>query len=134
MDFGLAKPTLNLDDRTETHELALVGTPSYMAPEQFDADRLDHRVDIYSFACLGYKLLSAKRPFEGCSLAGMISQKVRFQVPARDQIGRGVSEEMHTFLSSGMHPEREQRPDSLRECAAWAGPVDLVGIDSLRRG
>jgi tRNA A-37 threonylcarbamoyl transferase component Bud32 len=133
MDFGLAKPTLNLDGRTETHELALVGTPSYMAPEQFDADRLDHRVDIYALACLGYKLLSARRPFEGCSLAGMIRQKIKFAVPPRDQIGNGISEEMHAFVEGGMRPEREERLASLDACVTWAAPIDVAAIESVGR-
>lgn len=133
MDFGLAKPTLAVDDRTETHELALVGTPSYMAPEQFDGDRLDYRVDIYALACLTFMLMTGRKPFTGKSLARLIREKLFYTVPTRDEFGTRISPEMHRFLDAGMRADRDDRLDSLSTPLAWSAPVDVAQIEALTR-
>src|SRR5579864_3906412 len=76
LDFGLAKaiwgPERNLDlsqqatlTGTETLVGQILGTPSYMSPEQARATDVDKRTDIWAFGCLLYELLSGKRTFEG---------------------------------------------------------------------
>ena len=130
MDFGLAKPVLHAGDRTETHETTLVGTPSYMAPEQFDDQGLDLRVDIYALACLTYALVGAGKPFRSTGYGKLIQEKATFTLPARERIGPGISAELHEFIDRGMHPDRDQRLDNLDLCLAWAAPID---VQALRR-
>ena len=75
LDFGLAKafakdggqdfskvPTLSLMD---SEEGKIVGTPSYMSPEQAQGKPVDKRTDIWSFGCLLYELLTGQRAFRG---------------------------------------------------------------------
>ena len=130
MDFGLAKPVVSLDERTATHELTLVGTPAYMAPEQLSGDTLDARVDIYGLCCLAYVLLTGSKPFDTKNLLDLVRRKLAFTVPAAERIGSGVSREMHEFLSRGLLAEREQRIDSLAEYVEWAAPVDVQALVS----
>lgn len=61
-DFGLAKTVEGSHDLTATG--SLLGTPSYMSPEQVRGAKLDRRSDIYSFAIVVYEALSGQRPFE----------------------------------------------------------------------
>ena len=132
MDFGLAKPLAAglgaLDERTATHELTLVGTPAYMAPEQLSGEELDGRVDIYSLACLAYILLSAVKPFDTRNLLDLVRRKLSFSVPPAELIGDGVSPAMHEFLARGLEPSRERRLASLEAYAGWAAPVDLEAL------
>jgi serine/threonine protein kinase len=71
LDFGLAKLFRNLDDADETIANTLttpgatLGTPRYMAPEQFRVDEIDHRVDIYSVGVILYEMLSGRLPIDG---------------------------------------------------------------------
>jgi eukaryotic-like serine/threonine-protein kinase len=58
LDFGLAK----LTDETETLD-HVVGTASYMAPEQATGMAVDHRADIFSFGCILYELATGLRAF-----------------------------------------------------------------------
>jgi serine/threonine protein kinase len=59
LDFGIARSLTEVN-----HSSGLVGTPSYMAPEQWYGRRLDARADIYAVGCVLYQLLTAQRPFD----------------------------------------------------------------------
>ena len=60
-DFGIAR----IEDANLTQANVMIGTPTYMAPEQFLGTPMDRRVDIYSAGVLLYLLLTGKPPFTG---------------------------------------------------------------------
>ena len=67
-DFGIAKALhaarTDAPGGTLTQAGASLGTPAYMAPEQISADpSVDHRVDIYSFGCVAFEMLTGAAPF-----------------------------------------------------------------------
>src|SRR5438552_10838097 len=67
-DFGLAKnPSASL-----TQAGILLGTPSYMSPEQIQGHDLDGRSDLFSLGVVLYELLTGTRPFEGDSISTII--------------------------------------------------------------
>ncbi|MFH1377854.1 MAG: protein kinase [Planctomycetota bacterium] len=61
MDFGLAKPVTGASDLTTAG--FVMGTPSYMSPEQCEGDPLDHRTDIYSLGLVFWTMLTGNKPF-----------------------------------------------------------------------
>jgi len=63
MDFGLAKPTGEVNDITQPG--LVIGTPSYMSPEQGQGSEVDCRSDIYALGTVLYKLLTGEVPFTG---------------------------------------------------------------------
>jgi serine/threonine-protein kinase len=64
LDFGIAKAA-RLRRLTFAGFSPTMGTPDYMAPEQVNGRRGDHRTDIYSLGCILYEMVTGKVPFEG---------------------------------------------------------------------
>lgn len=134
LDFGLAafEPVWDYGkasrESTVSRSFAFVGTPYYMAPEQFARGAADHRVDLYGLACLAYELLSGRALFEASDLFGIIREKLRFVLPSPAEIGLGVTIEMHEFLARGLDHRPEKRTIDLDRLAAWAGPIDLGAL------
>ena len=81
LDFGLAKlteDTVSSEDETRTErahteEGAIVGTISYMSPEQAEAKKLDARSDIFSFGAVLYEMLTGRKAFQGDSRVSTLS-------------------------------------------------------------
>ena len=66
-DFGIAK-ILEETDKKISEKCAIVGTPSYMAPERFQGNQNDLRSDIFSIGIIIYELLTGEKPFKGSSV------------------------------------------------------------------
>jgi formylglycine-generating enzyme required for sulfatase activity/tRNA A-37 threonylcarbamoyl transferase component Bud32 len=64
-DFGLVKSAEVEKDLTGMSKSMLMGTPHYMAPEQFEGQTVDHRTDIYALGVTFYHMLTGKRPYHG---------------------------------------------------------------------
>jgi tetratricopeptide (TPR) repeat protein/tRNA A-37 threonylcarbamoyl transferase component Bud32 len=71
-DFGIAR----ILSSTMTQTGAVLGTPSYMAPEQIMARRIGAAADQFSLAVLAYQMLTGRRPFEGSSTTEVMYQIV----------------------------------------------------------
>ena len=84
-DFGLARlgaPAAG--DQTVTHTGVILGTPSYMSPEQAQGRPCDARSDIFSLGVVLYELLAGKRPFEGPSVVETLQRIVHQPAPPLD--------------------------------------------------
>jgi serine/threonine protein kinase len=83
LDFGLARG-VGIDVTTLTRTGTIVGTPSYMSPEQFDTQGVDERSDIYSLGVVLFEMLTGKLPFTGQTpVAVAIKHKIEPARPPR---------------------------------------------------
>jgi hypothetical protein len=80
MDFGVARLAGGSANLTEVG--MLVGTPSYMAPEQMMGESFDHRIDLYATGVVLFECLVGKLPFEGNSAVALIARVLRDAPPA----------------------------------------------------
>jgi TonB family protein len=71
-DFGIAK----LADVEITHSGQLLGTPSYMSPEQAMGEKLDGRSDIFSLGVVAFQMLSGQQPFPGANVTSILYKLV----------------------------------------------------------
>ena len=77
IDFGLSWLESNASVTTTG---SLVGTPTYMAPEQIDGSPLDGRADLYSLATILYEMLAGQPPFAAANVMAILHQKI-YQAP-----------------------------------------------------
>jgi serine/threonine protein kinase len=90
-DFGLAKLVGNKDDAPLTGTWQVMGTPHYMAPQQFEKPTtVDHRADIYSLGVVIYELLTGELPIGRFRLP---SEKVQVDVRLDEVVLRSLDKE-----------------------------------------
>jgi serine/threonine protein kinase len=111
-DFGLAKE-LHADEEL-TRQAAGLGTPNYMAPEQFcDARSAGVRCDVYSLGATLYHLLTGRLPFEAKSDLAILTKKQKAAGTSPRAVLSGVSERVDVAVRMALHPDPEQRPASV---------------------
>ena len=87
IDFGLAKITRGdapVDPLT-TRTGAILGTPTYMSPEQLKAQEADPRSDLYALGCVAYEMLTATQAFRAAS-ATELAAKHLYEAPPTDPL------------------------------------------------
>ncbi|MBI5006421.1 MAG: protein kinase [Nitrosomonadales bacterium] len=92
-DFGIAR----VDSTTLTRVGDLVGTPSFMSPEQFRGEQIGATTDLYSIGVIAYELLTGRRPFVG-SLAAIMHQVVNAIPPKPSTLNPALAPEMDEVL------------------------------------
>jgi WD40 repeat protein/serine/threonine protein kinase len=109
-DFGLAKRLDLLDDgRTQTGYL--LGTPSYMAPEQADgrAKQIGLPADVYALGAMLYELVTGRPPFKGASMSETLEQVRGVEpVPPR-RLQPRLPRDLETICLKCLHKEPERR-------------------------
>ncbi|MGB3441902.1 MAG: serine/threonine-protein kinase [Actinophytocola sp.] len=119
VDFGIARSMGAGADITGTG--IPIGTVAYMAPERFGTQPVDHRVDVYSLACLLFQCLTGTPPFPDENALALMHAHVD-RVPPRPSAHRpGLSPAFDDVIATGMAKRPEQRFPSAGELAAAAG-------------
>ena len=110
VDFGIARAVGNADATSMTVTGATVGTLDYMAPERFLGAEVDHRVDVYSLACLLYEALTAHKPFRaGTDLPAMLHAHLNTDPPAPSRERPSLPVALDAVIATGMAKQPEHR-------------------------
>jgi serine/threonine-protein kinase len=119
LDFGIAKLTEIGAATTATRTGAVMGTPTYMSPEQCKgAGVVDHRADIYSLGCILYELLCGKPPFTDMGAGEMIGAHLFMTPPRPKEHNPAISDETEALLIALLEKDPNKRPQTCKELAA----------------
>jgi len=116
-DFGLAK---KLDEASNTASHAVMGTPSYMAPEQAEGDtkRISESVDIYALGTILYELLTGRPPFQGDSEMDILRQVQQEDPVPPCRVRPRLPRDVETICLKCLQKEPKQRYASAADLAA----------------
>lgn len=119
-DFGIARIT----DAGKTRTGLVMGTPSYMSPEQLAGLTLDGRSDLYSLGIMAWQLLTGQLPFRGETMAELMSKIATEQAPDIRQLRAEISLELAATVARLLRKSPQDRHQSgdalaaeLRVCA-----------------
>jgi eukaryotic-like serine/threonine-protein kinase len=110
-DFGIAK----LVDAEMTQSGTLLGTPSYMSPEQAMGDKLDGRSDMFSLGVCAFEMLSGEQPFPGNNVTSILYKLVHVDPiePPNLEMNGLVPQKWHEVFSKVL----AKRPDDRYQTA-----------------
>ncbi len=125
LDFGICK-VIDADfDSALTRSGMVVGTPTYMSPEQARGGRyIDHRADIYAVGVIMYRALTGRLPFEGESYNEVIIKITTEQFPSPQSIRPSIPSEIEKIVLRAMSRDPAERYASAREMRR-----EIEGID-----
>ena len=126
-DFGVAAAMGGSGPHTTTG--TTVGTIDYIAPERLRGGPTDHRVDVYSLACLVYETLTALPPFQADEIAALMYAHLSREPPRASERVPTVPASLDEVVARGMAKDPDRRYQSAGELAAAAaaalrGPGD----------
>jgi eukaryotic-like serine/threonine-protein kinase len=131
-DFGLARHVVDTESLAMTDAGALLGTPHYMAPEQWTGRAVDPRTDVYAMGATLYHLLAGQPPFTGQTRDLLCAQHCNDQPPSLALLNSNVSEGVARAVERALFKNPDDRfPDAaamLRDLEALrlGKPTDLA--------
>src|SRR4029450_7257639 len=114
-DFGIAKVTDSGDHLTMTG--SLLGTPSYMSPEQARGSALDGRSDLFAVGAILYEMLTGQKAFRGDSITGLIFKIITEEPIPIEEADPETPPEMVRIIRRALNKAPEVRYQSGRELA-----------------
>ncbi len=135
LDFGVAKlvrGTRTPSGLTQTGQI--LGTPSYMAPEQVrDRGPVDGRADIYAVGVILYEMLAGTPPFAGLSLTNVLVAKVTDKPQRPSKHEPTIPPDIEDVIMKAIHPDRERRFKTAAAMAEALEPFQIPTLTLARR-
>lgn len=129
IDFGLARTA---GDSGMTTAGSTLGTLAYMAPERFDAGKIDPRSDIYALACVLYECLTGERPYPSDSLEQQIAGHMVSAPPRASEKDSRLAA-FDDVIAKGMAKKPSKRYQSAGDLAAAARAALAVPVRAQAR-
>jgi serine/threonine-protein kinase len=117
LDFGVAK----VSDWNLTRKGAVLGTLSYMSPEQASGELVDHRTDLWALGAVLYEMLAGKAPFGGETSKGLVMAILNRDPVNLTVLRPGLAPELVAVVDRLLQKEPARRYRNAREVSAELG-------------
>jgi eukaryotic-like serine/threonine-protein kinase len=140
LDFGLAKLTdvspQSFKNLAKTAKGIIIGTPSYMSPEQVTDDRVDHRTDLWSIGVVLYELLTGANPFKKPNRQATFQAILTEEPPPASSLNPEVSAELDQILIKALEKDADLSYQTASDLRADLKRVrrEIDSSPSLRSG
>jgi serine/threonine-protein kinase len=114
-DFGLA---LILNEPALTHKASIVGTPSYMSPEQIRGEKLTLQSDLFALGIVAFELFAGRNPFLGSDLNETFTNIQLKSESAIRQEAENIPEKIRVVVEKLLQRDCKKRPASAQEVLA----------------
>jgi serine/threonine protein kinase/formylglycine-generating enzyme required for sulfatase activity len=117
LDFGLAKIRSGelLGSFVQAKTSGLMGSPFYMAPEQWSDEEPDSRADIYSLGIILYQMLGGDVPFKGSSIPSIMKKHLTESPPPLKSMGVSVPPEIEAVVRHALSKDPAERTPSVEK-------------------
>ncbi len=117
LDFGLAKIKSGelLGSFVQAQTTGLMGSPYYMAPEQWADEEPDSRSDIYSLGVMFYQLVAGDVPFKGSSIPAIMKKHISDPAPTLADAGITVSAEVEAAVRHSLEKDKTKRTPTVEQ-------------------
>ena len=130
-DFGSAN-SIELP-KGITKEGFAVGTPAYMAPEQFQGTRLDERTDVYALGVMAYELVTGFVPFDSDSPSTIMAMHFSSSVPLIEETVKGIPLWYQDFVETCMEKQQKNRFQNMAEVIRFLAGQQVKETTSLSK-
>jgi formylglycine-generating enzyme required for sulfatase activity/serine/threonine protein kinase len=129
LDFGLAKIKSGelLGSFVQAKTSGLMGSPFYMAPEQWSDDEPDARADVYSLGIILYQMLTGDVPFKGSSIPSIMKKHLTLPPPSFKSTGVEVSPQLEAAVRHALEKEIAARTPSVEAFVAELREAVAIG-------
>jgi serine/threonine protein kinase len=125
MDFGIAR----LQSADASGSGAIVGTPTYMAPEQITNGAITPATDVFAVGCTLYELLSFHKPFEGESVHGVLYQVLTTEPKPLRTVAPSIPAALERVVGKAMNKVPHERYETAAQMQST-----LLGIRAALSG
>src|SRR6267143_6303094 len=135
LDFGLAKIKSGelLGSFIAAQTTGLMGSPFYMAPEQWSDEPPDARADIYSLGVMFYQMLCGEVPFKGSSIPAIMKKHLTNEVPSLASKGIDAPPQIEAVIRHALEKEPKYRTASAEEFVAELREAMATASANLER-